>query len=329
MGAQSGAATGLRVAINEHRPHLASVLSHEPTIRLVAFLGILAILILAERLWPWAAARPLGPRRWFGNLGLLAVGTVLIRLIVPAAAMGAAFWAESRGWGLLQGVSPWLAIPLTVVLLDLLIYFQHRAFHAVPWLWRLHRVHHADTELDATSGLRVHPVELLMSVFIKMAAVVALGAPPEGVLIFEVLLNASSMFEHAAIAIPARLDRALRPVIITPSLHRIHHSVRPEETNSNFGFNLSIWDRVFGTLRRDHQGPLKLGIGTFDGPGEQRLDRLLLQPLREGGALRRGVSAGWFRSSAPVRRSGAPYRRWFRYARYFAPARHSAARCCH
>ncbi len=256
------------------------MLSHEPTIRLAAFLGILAALILAERLWPWAVARPLGARRWWGNLGLLAVGTVLIRLVVPAAAMGAAFWAQARAWGLLQGVTPWLAIPLTVVLLDLLIYFQHRAFHHVPLLWRLHRVHHADTELDATSGLRFHPIELLLSVFIKMAAVVALGAPPEGVLLFEVLLNASSMFEHAAIALPAWLDRALRPFIVTPSLHRIHHSERREETDSNFGFNLSVWDRLFGTYRRTHQGKLTLGIGTFGAPGDQRIDKLLVQPWR-------------------------------------------------
>ena len=260
---------------------MQGVLSHEPTIRLAVFLGILLALLVAERLWPWAAARPLGMRRWWGNIGLLAVGTGLIRLAVPAAAMGAAFWAQARGWGWLAGVPPLAAIPATVVLLDLVIYFQHRALHAVPWLWRLHRVHHADTELDATSGLRFHPVELLLSVFIKMAAVVALGAPPEGVLVFEVLLNASSMFEHAAIALPAGLDRALRRVIITPSLHRIHHSERPEETDSNFGFNLSLWDRVFGTLRREPVGALKLGIGAFGGPGEQRLDRLLLQPLRD------------------------------------------------
>ena len=261
---------------------MAVVLSHEPAIRLAAFLGILAALILAERLWPWRVARPLGPRRWWGNLGLLAVGTVLIRLVVPAAAMGAAFWAQGQGWGALVRVPAWLAVPLTVVLLDLLIYFQHRAFHAVPVLWRLHRVHHADTELDATTGLRFHPVELLLSVFIKMAAVVALGAPPEGVLLFEVLLNASSMFEHASITMPAWLDGVLRRLIITPSLHRIHHSERREETDSNFGFNLSVWDRLFGTFRPDHHGALRLGIGTFGSPGDQRLDRLLVQPFKAG-----------------------------------------------
>ena len=255
------------------------VLSHEPTIRLAAFLGILAALLLAERLWPWRVARPLGARRGWGNFGLLALGTLLIRLVVPAAAMGVAFWAQERGWGLLAGAPGWVAIPVTVVLLDLLIYFQHRAFHAVPWLWRLHRVHHADTELDASSGLRFHPVELLASVFIKMAAVVGLGAPPEAVLIFEVLLNASSMFEHAAIALPGWLDRALRPFIVTPSLHRIHHSEKREETNSNFGFNLSVWDRLFGTLRGQHQGSLILGVGEFGTPRDQRLDRLLVQPL--------------------------------------------------
>jgi sterol desaturase/sphingolipid hydroxylase (fatty acid hydroxylase superfamily) len=222
----------------------------------------------------------MGRRRWVHNLGLLAVGSVLVRLLVPAAAMGAAFWAQSRGFGLLAALDLplWAGIVLTVVLLDLLIYFQHRVFHAVPFLWRLHRVHHADTEMDATTGLRFHPVEILLSVFIKMAAVLALGAPPEGVLLFEILLNASSMFEHAAITLPPRLDAALRRVIVTPSLHRIHHSVRREETDSNFGFNLSIWDQWFGTLRRHYQGELHLGIGAFAAPRDQRLDQLLVQP---------------------------------------------------
>ena len=258
------------------------MLVHEPILRLTAFLGILAVLLLAERLAPWRVARPLGARRWLHTIGLLAVGSVAVRLLVPAAAMGAAIWAERRDIGLFPalGLPGWVAIPATVVVFDLLIYFQHRVFHAVPWLWRLHRVHHADTEMDATTGLRFHPIEILLSVFVKMAAAVALGAPPEGVLIFEILLNASSMFEHAAITLPPRLDQALRRVIVTPSLHRIHHSERREETNSNFGFNLSIWDQWFGTLRRSHQGELHLGIGAFGAARDQRLDQLLIQPVR-------------------------------------------------
>lgn len=258
------------------------MLTNEPALRLGAFLGILALLLLAERLLPWRVARPLGARRWLSNIGLLAIGSVLVRLVVPAAAMGAAFWAQQRELGLFPvlGLPLWASIPITVVLLDLLIYFQHRLFHAVPALWRLHRVHHADTEMDATTGLRFHPVEILLSVFIKMGAAVALGAPPEGILLFEILLNASSMFEHAAITLPPRLDAALRRVIITPSLHRIHHSERREETDSNFGFNLSLWDQWFGTLRREHQGALRLGIGAYGQARDQRLDQLLLQPVR-------------------------------------------------
>lgn len=258
------------------------MLTYEPMLRLGAFLAILALLLLAEMLAPWRVARPLGPRRWSHHFGLLMLGALLARLLVPAGAMGAAFWAQSRGLGLLPmlDLPLWAAMAVSVVLLDLLIYLQHRLFHAVPLLWRLHRVHHADTEMDATTGLRFHPLELLLSVFIKMAAVVALGAPPEGVLLFEIILNASSMFEHAAITLPPRLDAALRRVIITPSLHRIHHSERLEETNSNFGFNLSLWDHWFGTLRRHHQGALRLGIGRYGQKRDQRLDQLLLQPLR-------------------------------------------------
>jgi len=239
--------------------------------------------MIAERLAPWRVARPLGARRWLHNIGLLALGSVAVRLVVPAAAMGAAFWAQSREIGLFPALELplWATIPLTIVLLDLLLYFQHRVFHAVPWLWRLHRVHHADTEMDTTTGLRFHPVEILLSVFIKMGAAVALGAPPEGVLAFELLLNVSSMFNHAAITLPPRLDAALRQVTITPSLHRIHHSERWEETDSNFGLNLSIWDRIFGTLRREHEGRLVLGIGAFGKPRDQRLDQLLLQPVRD------------------------------------------------
>jgi len=254
----------------------------EATIRLAAFLGVLALLLAAERLIPWAVPRPLGWRRWLPNFGLVALGAVAVRFAMPLVAVGAALWAQSRGIGLLNWLdSPaWLAIPLTIVLFDLLIYWQHRIVHAVPVLWRLHRVHHADPEMDASTGLRFHPIEIWLSTWVKIAAAVALGAPPEGVIAFEILLNASSLFEHAAIRIPPRLDRALSWVIVTPQQHRIHHSERAEETNSHYGFCLSIWDRIFGSWRGQWQGKLVLGIRGYRDRAEQHVLPLLTQPFR-------------------------------------------------
>jgi len=175
---------------------------------------------------------------------------------------------------------------LAALLLDLLIYFQHRVFHAVPVLWRLHRVHHADPELDASSGLSFHPLEILLSMAIKMAAVIALGTPPEAVLVFEVLLNATSLFNHANLALPAWLDGALRLVLVTPDMHRVHHSEVRAETDSDFGFCLSCWDRLFGTYRAEPatgQLGMVIGVAEFCADQEQRLDRLLTHPLRQSG----------------------------------------------
>jgi len=263
------------------------MLQHEPTIRLGVFLGVLLAMLALERLIPWGHARPLGLRRWPGNIGLAVAGSLLVRAVVPAAAVGAAAWAEQRGLGLLPalGVPGWVAIPLSVVLLDLLIYWQHRVTHAVPLLWRLHRVHHADPELDATSALRFHPVEILLSMGLKMAAVVALGAPPLGVLGFEVLLNATAMFNHAAIRLPQRLEAALRLVLVTPDMHRTHHSEVRAETDSCYGFCLPWWDRIFGSYRAAPAAgeAVVIGVAGWRAPAEQRIDRLLLQPLRDGG----------------------------------------------
>jgi len=254
----------------------------EATLRLGAFLGVFALLLAAERLIPWNVPRPLGWRRWLPNLTLVALGGVTVRFLMPLAAVGAAIWAQSQGIGLFNwlDIPFWLALPLTVVLLDLLIYFQHRIFHAVPWLWRLHRVHHADPEMDASTGLRFHPIEIWLSMWVKIAAALALGAPPEGIIAFEIILNAASLFEHAAIHIPPRLDRALGWVIVTPSLHRIHHSEREEETNSHYGFCLSVWDRIFGTWRGTWVGALVLGIRGYRAPTEQRVLPMLTQPFR-------------------------------------------------
>lgn len=212
-------------------------------------------------------------------------GTLLIRLMLPAAAVGAAMTAEARDWGILGLVDlpPWVEIVVALVLLDLAIYAQHVLFHAVPSLWRLHRVHHADLEFDVTTGLRFHPIEIAASMLIKLAAVVAIGAPALGVLIFEVILNATAMFSHSNVGLPPGIDRVLRRVIVTPDMHRVHHSIAVRETNSNFGFNLPWWDRLFGTYRAQPAAGHKamtIGLPQFRDPAELRLDRMLLQPLR-------------------------------------------------
>jgi sterol desaturase/sphingolipid hydroxylase (fatty acid hydroxylase superfamily) len=239
-------------------------------------------------------------RRWPGNLGIVALDVAVLRLAAPAAAVGMGIAAEAHGWGLFQAfaVPAWLALVASVVLLDLAVYLQHVLFHAVPALWRLHRMHHADLELDVTTGLRFHPIEILLSLLIKLGVVAALGAPAAAVLVFEVLLNATAMFNHGNVRLPARLDRLLRLVVVTPDMHRVHHSIVPRETNSNFGFNLPWWDRLFGTYRAapaaGHDA-MTIGIAQFRDPRELRLDRMLLQPFRgdgDGHTLGRREPAG-------------------------------------
>lgn len=261
------------------------LLTHEPLIRLGFFVGVLALMagweLLAPRR-PQAIGRVL---RWPNNLGIVVVDTLLLRLVFPTAAVGFALFVEERGWGLFNAVAMpgWLALVASVLILDFAIYLQHVLFHAVPALWRLHRMHHTDLEFDVTTGLRFHPVEILISMGIKLAVVAALGPPAAAVLIFEVLLNATSMFNHGNVRIPTGLDRVLRCFVVTPDMHRVHHSVLPHETNSNFGFNLPWWDRLLGTYRAQpgagHEG-MTIGIGLFREPRELRLDRLLLQPFR-------------------------------------------------
>jgi sterol desaturase/sphingolipid hydroxylase (fatty acid hydroxylase superfamily) len=223
--------------------------------------------------------------RWPSNLAVVALDTVLVRLLYPIGAVALAMLAEAKGIGLLNAyaVPAWIAIPLAVIVLDFAIYLQHVLFHAVPVLWRLHRMHHADLEFDVTTGARFHPIEILMSMALKLAIVAALGAPAAAVLIFEVLLNATAMFNHSNVRIPAALDSALRWLLVTPDMHRIHHSVVVGETNSNFGFNLTWWDRMLGTYREQpaagHEA-MTIGIEQFRDPAEQRLDRMLTQPFR-------------------------------------------------
>jgi sterol desaturase/sphingolipid hydroxylase (fatty acid hydroxylase superfamily) len=263
-----------------------NLLVYEPAIRLGTFAVVFAAVALGELLAPRRRQVVGRLRRWPGNLGIVVLDSVLVRLVFPVAAIGIALEAEARGWGLFHavGAPAWLAVVASVVLLDLAIYLQHVLFHAVPVLWRLHRMHHADLEFDVTTGTRFHPIEILLSMGIKLGTVAALGAPAAAVLIFEVLLNATSMFNHGNLRIPAGFDRVLRRLVVTPDMHRVHHSVPPRETNSNFGFNLPWWDRLFGTYRAQpeagHLG-MTIGIEQFRDPRELRLDRMLLQPFRD------------------------------------------------
>ena len=257
----------------------------EPWIRLGSFAAVLTLLTLAELAFPRRRQQVGRWRRWPGNLGLVVLDTVLVRLLFPVAAVGFAVLAEERGWGLFNRVElpAWVEIAIAVILLDLIIYGQHVLFHAVPGLWRVHRVHHADLEFDVTTGLRFHPVEILLSMAIKIAAVVLLGAAALAVLIFEVLLNATAMWSHSNIRLPEKADWLLRRAMVTPDMHRTHHSVVPVETHSNFGFNLSCWDRLFGTYRKGPeagQEAMTIGIREVRSAREMRLDRMLLQPFR-------------------------------------------------
>lgn len=265
-----------------------ALFAYEPLVRLLAFAGIFVVLALCEAAAPRRRQAIGRSRRWPNNLGVEIVNVVLLRILFPITAVGIALVADARGIGLLHAIPlpNWIAVIVAVMVLDLTIYLQHVVFHLVPPLWRLHRMHHTDLELDVTSGVRFHPLEILISMLIKLAIVVVIGAPALAVLLFEVLLNATSMFNHANLAIPVRLDRVLRWIIVTPDMHRVHHSVEVAETNSNFGFNLPWWDRLFRTYRGQpaagHDG-MTIGIDAFREPEELRLDRMLAQPLRHGG----------------------------------------------
>ena len=261
----------------------------EVTIRVGAALGIFAAMALWELLAPrrvWSVGRA---PRWPSNLGILLLDAALVRLLFPVAAVGVAAIAAQRGWGLLN-ITPWppvleglLGFVVGFLALDLAIYAQHVAFHKVPLLWRLHRMHHADLDIDVTTGLRFHPIEIVLSMLLKMAVVVLIGVPAVAVIAFEVVLNATSMFNHSNATMPLWLDRIVRLLTVTPDMHRVHHSILRRETDSNFGFNLPWWDRLFGTYRAEpeagHQS-MTIGLPVFRDSRELRLDRLVTQPFR-------------------------------------------------
>ena len=260
--------------------------THEAAIRLSFFFGIFALVALWEALAPRRALTVSRAVRWLNNLGLVALNTVLLRLLFPAAAVGMAAVASEQGWGLLKHtqIPFWLSVPVAVMAMDFAIWLQHVMVHAVPALWRLHRVHHADLDYDLTTGARFHPIEIVLSMLIKFAAILLLGPSVAAVILFEVILNGMAMFNHGNIRLPARLDRALRWLVVTPDMHRVHHSVEDDEANSNFGFNLSWWDRLFGTYRDQprggHEG-MTIGIHRYRNPREVSwLPGILALPFR-------------------------------------------------
>lgn len=254
------------------------------TVRLLAFFGLLALFLMLERLFPRRTGDMHRALRWPSNFGLVLLDSALLALL-PLAAIGSALWAAQQGFGFLNktALPVYAEIALAWLLLDLAIYWQHRWLHEYPWLWRLHRVHHSDIEFDTTTGVRFHPAEILLSMVYKCAVVVALGAPVLAVLLVEITLNGFALFSHANLHLPARFERILRWGLVTPEMHRVHHSIYRQETDSNYGSALSLWDRLFKSYNdqpRDGHSEMRIGLPELREVPDQRLMRLLLQPLQ-------------------------------------------------
>ena len=272
-------------AVTGDSPLIDTILGNEIGIRLFFFFGVLAVMMALEAAFPRRVRGFSRSQRWPANIAIVFLDSLIVRAMFPIAAVGMAAIAESRDWGLFNMLDAplWLAIPLSVLLLDFAIYAQHVLFHKVPALWRLHRMHHADLDFDVTTGARFHPIEIILSMAIKMVVVVILGAPAVAVVIFEVLLNGTAMFNHANLKLPLGIDRIVRLVFVTPDMHRVHHSAIRRETDSNYGFNLTWWDRLCGTYRPQPEkghDRMTIGLEYFREPVDLRLDKMLLQPLR-------------------------------------------------
>ena len=262
------------------------ILANEKTIRLSFFLGVFVLVAIWEWLAPRRALTVSKVLRWSNNLVLVFMNTALLRWVFPVAAVGVAKFASDQGWGILNyyEVPFVVAVIVAVIALDFIIYLQHVLVHAVPALWRLHRVHHADLDYDVTTGARFHPLEIILSMLIKFATIVVLGPPVVAVVIFEVLLNATAMFNHGNVKLPLGLDRVLRLIVVTPDMHRVHHSIEDDEANCNFGFSLPWWDRLFGTYRDQpragHEG-MTIGIHKYrDTRQASWLTGMLTMPFR-------------------------------------------------
>ena len=262
------------------------ITAHETAVRMGSFFGVLILMAVWEVLAPRRASTVSKIVRWGNNLGLVVFNSVLLRLIFPTAAVGVTIFASEHSWGLLNYVQlpSVAAVAISIVVMDFVIYVQHILMHTIPALWRLHRVHHADLDYDFTTGVRFHPLEIIVSMLIKFSAILILGPPVIAVLMFEVILNAMSMFNHGNVKLPAFLDRNLRLLIVTPDMHRIHHSVEEDESNQNFGFNLSLWDRFFGTYRKQPRAgheEMVVGIQNYRGLRDvTSIQGLLLLPFR-------------------------------------------------
>ena len=225
------------------------VASHESTIRLIAFAGLFGLFALTEMLRPRRRLTVSKAHRWFTNLAIVVLDSLLVRWLFPAATVGLAFWGESQGIGLFNIIDAplWLAVLVSVIVLDFAVWLSHVLSHKIPLFWRFHRMHHSDRDIDVTTAIRFHPIEIIVSMGWKVAWVLMLGAPALAVILFEIVLNGTAMFNHSNTKLPLWLDRTLRLFIVTPDMHRVHHSVKGLETNSNYGFNLPWWDRLFGT----------------------------------------------------------------------------------
>jgi sterol desaturase/sphingolipid hydroxylase (fatty acid hydroxylase superfamily) len=261
-----------------------SILTHEGVIRLSFFLAILIVMAIWEILSPRRHLNTSKTLRWYSNLGLVLIDTLALRVFLPIQAIGVALLAQNRGWGLLNNLSlpNWLELLIGIAALDFVIYLQHAIFHFIPLFWRLHRVHHTDLDFDVTTGIRFHPVEILLSMGIKIIAVITIGPSALAVIFFEILLNATSLFNHGNVRLPVSIDRILRLFVVTPEMHRVHHSVLIKEYNSNFGFSLPWWDRLLGTYRAQpqagHEG-MVIGLARFREPNTLALSRLLILPF--------------------------------------------------
>jgi len=260
-------------------------MTNETLIRLAVFLLAFVVFASWESLAPRRPLSYVRSRRWLGNIGLSVINQLAVRLFFPVLAVGLAVVVQQHGWGLFNivKVPNTLAVLICFLLLDLAIYVQHIVFHRIDWLWRLHRVHHTDLDFDVTTAIRFHPIEIILSMLIKMILVVLLGAPPLAVLIFEVVLNLTALFNHSNVRIPLPLDRILRWVVVTPDMHRVHHSAEPVETDSNFGFNLPWWDYLFSTYRaQPKKGHAEMTVGLHEFRNEQQLalPDLLLLPFK-------------------------------------------------
>ena len=261
------------------------IITHEPYLRFGVFVSVLFLMIIAETVLPKKARTLPRAHRWLTNFLFVAVDTIFVRLLFPIVAVGVAIIATEENWGLfnLTALPIWIEVFLAIIVLDMMIYWQHVASHHIPVLWRMHKVHHADRDIDVTTGSRFHPIEIGLSMGYKMLLVVLLGPPVLAVILFEIILNGCAMFNHSNIKLPVKADRVLRWFIVTPDMHRIHHSTKMTETNSNFGFSLSLWDRLFGSYiqepEKGHDG-MKIGLSEYQDKAPASLIWSLVLPFK-------------------------------------------------